>query len=140
MPESLKPAEVSRLQRRVAKRGGAVVFLDCRADRFYKAKHPAGAVNLDLDGIRFKGYALAESGQTVVVVGAGDDDGRRAAYALETIGIPDSRYVAGGFAAWEAAGLPTEQGAGPEVKGYVGFKLAPAYGADPRGEWKNAPP
>ena len=115
-------------------------LIDVRANRFYQEGHIPDSLSIELDALRYKAYAVLGRSERIVCVGAESKDGKQAAYSLETTGFDHTYYLEGGFPAWQAAQHPVESGAGPDVNSRVGFKMAPAFGDDPRGEWKTAPP
>jgi len=134
----LPPAKFSALATKKARRPR--ILIDVRAERFAKQGRIAGALNIDLDSLRYRAYAVAERNDLVLVYGQEEADSRKGAIAVESMGYGDVRYLAGGFTAWTAAKLPVDTGDLLEVKGPVGFKAAPAFGPDVRGEWKTLPP
>lgn len=134
----LPPLKFGALATRKGRRPRIVI--DVRAERFAKLGRIPGAVNIELDSLRFKAYAIAQQDDTVLIYGQEEADSRKGAVAVESMGYPDVRYLAGGFTAWQAAKLPVDTGELPDVRGPVGFKTAPMYGPDVRGEWKTLPP
>jgi rhodanese-related sulfurtransferase/glyoxylase-like metal-dependent hydrolase (beta-lactamase superfamily II) len=101
-PQPLTPAEVA--ERAAA---GAVV-LDVRSPAAFSAGHLAGAIGVDLHGGQFQNrVGLVISAEDEVVLVATDDaEARRAAEALAVIGFDRvTGYLAGGVAAWRAAGF-----------------------------------
>ncbi len=89
---------------------GAALVIDVREPGEYAAERIAGALNLPLS--RFDPAQIPDApGQTIVLQCAG---GGRSATALgrcAQAGAAIDTHLAGGLAAWKAAGLPTERGA-----------------------------
>lgn len=101
-PQPLTPEKVA--ERAAA---GAVV-LDVRSPAAFGAGHLAGAIGVDLQGGQFQNrVGLVISAEDEVILVATDDaEARRAAEALAVIGFDRvTGYLAGGVAAWRAAGF-----------------------------------
>lgn len=102
--KDLTPAQV-----KAALDAGEILLIDVREPDEFAAEKIAGAVNIPLS--RFDPAALPKAaGKTVVLQCAGGkrsamavDKCRKANQAIET-------HLAGGLAAWKAAGLPTVGG------------------------------
>jgi hydroxyacylglutathione hydrolase len=82
-------------------------LLDVRAPREYAAKHIPGSLNLSLNHLIEHVQAL-DAGRPVLVHCAGGYRSSIAASLLQQRGFADVSEMAGGIAAWETAGLPTE--------------------------------
>lgn len=94
--------------------GGGVV-LDVRPPAEFCRGHAAGAISVGM-GKSFTVWAAwaVPPGAPVVLMGSGADDVEQAARGLLRVGLDDVMgFVAGGFDAWERAGLPIEET--PEV-------------------------
>ena len=92
---------------------GEVAVIDVRAQSEWEAGHMPGVTHVPLarlaeevDRVR----ALAHE-RPVVVLCQGGTRSAIAASLLQARGVPDVTNLAGGFAAWQAAGLPVERGA-----------------------------
>lgn len=87
----------------------SILLIDVREPDEYAAEHIAGAVNVPLS--TFNPARLPDpAGQTVVLQCAG---GKRSAMALDQcrkVQTVIDTHLAGGLAAWKAAGLPTVRG------------------------------
>lgn len=98
---------------RAAGTADAPLLLDVRAPADYAAGHIGGAVSVqprDLDA-----YLAAEpipAGRRVVTVCYSGRLSLLTAPTVRTYGVRDVRSLAGGMAAWRAAGLPLETGPG----------------------------
>lgn len=101
-PEPVAPASASALAA-----SGAVV-LDVRAPDDFARGHPAGALSLPFSprGLGPRARAVLPSHAAVLIVGPGGDVAEAAAAQLSDAGISVRGVLAGGFAAWRAAGLP----------------------------------
>lgn len=99
--------EVSPSELAAMIRGGKAVVVDVREPDEFAAGHIPGALNLPLS--RFAASELPDpAGRMLVLSCAG---GKRSAMALDRCGLAGSAvdtHLAGGFAAWQAAGLPVE--------------------------------
>ena len=98
----LAPAEAARMAD-----VGEAVILDARSAAEFGAGHPAGALNVGLDG-RYASWAgtVIDPGTPLILVTAPGTE-REAAMRLARVGYDNARgYVDGGAEAWEAAGLP----------------------------------
>ncbi len=101
-PAALPPAEAHRL----AERGA--VLVDVRSAAPFGAAHPAGAVNVGLAG-SFASWAgtLLPPEKPLVLVTDDESGAEEVAIRLSRVGLESvAGYVAGGVAAWHAAGLP----------------------------------
>lgn len=83
-----------------------VVIVDVREPEEFAAAHIAGAVLLPLSA--FNPAALPE-GAVVLQCGVGKRS-RMAAELCAKAGVPVAGHLAGGLAAWAAAGLPLNRG------------------------------
>jgi len=104
-PAALAPDEVRRLSDRGA------TLLDVRSTAAFGAAHPEGAVHVGLSG-SFASWAgtLLTPEKPVVLVTEDEAGAGEAAMRLARVGIENvAGYLAGGVAAWDAAGLPLEK-------------------------------
>jgi len=102
-PPALSPRELE-----LAQRAGALV-VDVRGDDEFDEAHVPGAVAIPLlhGGFGTKLAWVAEPGQRVAFVGAGDEDGRLAAELAAAVGVRAlGGQLAGGMASWRAEGRP----------------------------------
>ncbi len=99
-----------------ALRGQAgVVFGDTRPSDEYAHGHVAAAIHLPCFAsaqASASPLALAGGARTLILYGADDSqsEARLAAEELARRGFKDVRILAGGFRAWQQAGLPAESG------------------------------
>jgi glyoxylase-like metal-dependent hydrolase (beta-lactamase superfamily II)/rhodanese-related sulfurtransferase len=104
-PRPLSPGEAQRLAAQGA------VLLDVRATSSFGAAHPADATYVGLSG-QFASWAgtLLPPEKPVVLVTDDETRAEEAATRLARVGLENVvGYVAGGVAAWDAAGLPLER-------------------------------
>lgn len=102
LPPALGPAEV---ERRAA--AGACV-LDVRPSSAFGTSHLAGSVNIGLGG-QFASWAgsLLPASVPLLLVAEDEAGVREAVTRLARVGLENvAGYLAGGIAAWDAAGLP----------------------------------
>ena len=87
--------------------GGEIAFIDVREEGPHADGHPLLAINLPYSRIELDILRLVPRKSTRVVL-VDDDDGVavRAARRLAHLGYGDVRVLAGGIAAWAAAGYP----------------------------------
>ena len=84
-------------------------FFDVREDREWDASHPAGAEHLGKGVIeRDIERLVPETGAELLLMCGGGYRSALAADALQRMGYTNVHSVAGGWRAWQAAGLPTE--------------------------------
>ena len=103
-PPALDPAGVQRLSE-----SGAQV-LDVRAGASFGAGHVPGSIHVGLAG-QFASWAgtLLRPDRPIVIVADDLDQSREAALRLARVGLEDvAGYLAGGIAAWDAAGRALE--------------------------------
>jgi len=99
-----------------ALRGQAgVAFGDTRSPEEYARGHVAGAWHLPCFGsaqVAASSLHHLAGARTLILYGQDDaqTDARLAADELSRRGFPDVRILAGGWRAWQAAGLPAESG------------------------------
>lgn len=101
-PAPLQPAEVLRRVDRGA------VLVDVRPATAFGAGHPAGALNVSLTG-QFASWAgtLLPPDRPLVLVTDDEAGAEEAATRLARVGLENvAGYLAGGVAAWDAAGHP----------------------------------
>lgn len=93
---------------------GAVQVIDARSQPEFAAGHAPGAISLPYSALAppdaariapLKGFG---PGRILVVGDTELDSGQLLAADLASAGLNGVRFVAGGFAAWRAAGLPVE--------------------------------
>ena len=85
-------------------------LVDCRDPREFDAVHVPGSISVTQThtGVGTRAAWVLEPDAEVVVLAASDDGARTVARDLEAVGFHSLRgFVAGGIAAWQAAGLPT---------------------------------
>jgi rhodanese-related sulfurtransferase len=102
LPEALSPAELARRSR-----AGAIV-VDVRSAAAFGAGHVPGSVHLALRG-DFASWAgiLLPTGSRLLLVTDDEEGVREAVTRLARVGIEGvAGYLAGGVAAWDAAGQP----------------------------------
>ena len=89
-------------------RTGAAVVVDVREVGEFESGHIPGAINMPLS--TFQPSRLPDTaGRKMVLTCLG---GKRSAMALDKCGVAQAAVVthlAGGFGAWQAAGLPVER-------------------------------
>ena len=104
-----KTTDLSPQQVKDGLNAGRVLLIDVREPDEFAAERIAGAVNMPLS--RFDAASLPEAGdKTVVLQCAG---GKRSAMAIDRCRKANQAtetHLAGGLAAWKAAGLPTVAG------------------------------
>lgn len=103
--EPLAPARVQELL------GDGAVLVDGREPREFDAVHVPGSLNVTMvkAAVGTRAAWVIDPGGDVVVLGAGDADAVELARRLEAVGFRSVRgYLAGGIAAWKAAGLDTD--------------------------------
>lgn len=89
---------------------GSALVVDVRERDEFASGHIAGAVNLPLS--RFDPAALPDPGARTLVLNCAG--GKRSAMALSKCAVAEAAvdtHLAGGIAAWKAAGLPVTAGA-----------------------------
>lgn len=100
-PQNLDPADVARS---MAERG--IILIDVREPGEYAVERIHGALLFPLS--TFDPRALPDFGDRKIVFSCGS--GRRSAKAMaaaDDAGLTVAGHLAGGLAAWKAAGLPT---------------------------------
>lgn len=88
-------------------RAGEVVVVDVREVDEFASGHIPGAINMPLS--TFQPSQLPETGGKPLVLNC--LGGKRSAMALEKCGVAQAAvdtHLAGGFGAWQSAGLPVE--------------------------------
>lgn len=96
-----------------------VLILDVREPAEWAEAHLPGALHVPRGMLEAKADMdypnreprLADRGQTIIVHCASGARSAMAADVLQQMGFTDVRSLAGGIAAWSAAGLPTVKGA-----------------------------
>jgi hydroxyacylglutathione hydrolase len=101
--ELLAPANVYALAEE-----GAAVLLDVRAPSDFARGHATGALSVPFSprGLAQRVGAVLPLGAPVVIIAPQDGSENAAAAQLDAEGIPVRGVLAGGIAAWRAAGLP----------------------------------
>jgi rhodanese-related sulfurtransferase len=112
MPVTSPPVEQIDIDE-LANRLDKVVLLDVREPGEYAAGHVPGAVNLPQADLALQLETLPRDKPLAVICQAGVRS-LRAAQFLKQAGLSDLVSVAGGTAAWEAAGRPLNQGEATE--------------------------
>ena len=100
--------EVSATQLGSMVQAGTAVVVDVREVEEFAAGHIPGAINMPLSV--FQPSRLPDAGDKTLVLNC--LGGKRSAMALETCGVAQAAvdtHLAGGFGAWQAAGLPVER-------------------------------
>lgn len=100
--------EISASELSAKVRAGEVLVVDVRETAEFAAGHIPGAVNMPLSTFQPSKLPQAQ-GKTLVLNCLG---GKRSAMALEKCSIAQAAvdtHLAGGFAAWQSAGLPVER-------------------------------
>jgi glyoxylase-like metal-dependent hydrolase (beta-lactamase superfamily II)/rhodanese-related sulfurtransferase len=103
----LEPLAPARVQKLLAD-GAALV--DGRAPRDYDAAFVAGSLNVTMvkAAVGTRAAWVVDPETDVIVAAAGDEEALRLARMLEAVGFRNLRgYLAGGIAAWQAAGFAT---------------------------------
>lgn len=105
---SARTRDLTPLQVETALEAGEILLIDVREAAEFAAERIAGAVNVPLSA--FDPTALPDAGdRTIVLQCAG---GKRSAMAVDQCrraGAVIETHLAGGLAAWKAAGLPTRR-------------------------------
>jgi len=106
---SPKPKDLSPVEVQAGLEAGRILLVDVREPAEFASERIAGALNIPLS--RFDPRALPDAGaRTIVLQCAG---GKRSAMAVGQClraGQVIDVHLAGGLAAWKAAGLPTVAG------------------------------
>jgi rhodanese-related sulfurtransferase len=92
-----------------ASRAGDLRLVDVREPDEFAARHPAGAVNVPLTGLREALGRLPD--EPIAFTCRSGARSLRATQAAHAAGRSDVSNVTGGYIAWEKAGLPTETSA-----------------------------
>ncbi|MGH8292445.1 MAG: rhodanese-like domain-containing protein [Gammaproteobacteria bacterium] len=96
----------------VAPKLGKVLIVDVREPEEYAAGHIPGAVNIPRGVLEFKinQYPdLQDRDREIVMQCQGGGRSALATVAMQELGFRHVVNLAGGFGAWNAAGLPTER-------------------------------
>jgi molybdopterin/thiamine biosynthesis adenylyltransferase/rhodanese-related sulfurtransferase len=102
-------AETSPDAARALAAAGSALLIDIRDDDETAAGSPAGALRLGRSFLELRiEQAAPDLDRPLLVLCAGGTRSLFAAQDLRELGYRDVRSVAGGFAAWKAAGLPVE--------------------------------
>jgi hydroxyacylglutathione hydrolase len=91
--------------------GPGAIVLDGRDPREFDGEHVPGSINVTMSktAVGTRASWVAELDDEIVLVGASDPDAARFAVLLEAVGFRNLRgYLAGGIAAWKAAGRRIE--------------------------------
>jgi phage shock protein E len=106
---SISPQE---LQARMAK-GDAPLVVDVRTPQEYAAGHIPGAINVPHEEVASH-VALLSSANGVAMYCMKGPRARLGEAAFVGAGGKDALHLEGGFAAWQAAGLPVENSPAPK--------------------------
>jgi hydroxyacylglutathione hydrolase len=98
---------VDELRAQIAERGAELQVIDVRRPGEYRAGHVPGARSLPLDRLEAEAASLDRSRPLAVVCQSGYRSST-ACSVLQRHGFTDLVNVAGGTAAWVAAGHPSE--------------------------------
>lgn len=96
----------------LAGRLGAVQIIDVREPEEYAAGHLPGAVNIPRGLLEFRidqHPVLCDRGCIIVMQCQGGGRSALATAVMQDLGYKSVVNLAGGFAAWQAAGLPVER-------------------------------
>jgi rhodanese-related sulfurtransferase len=85
-------------------------LIDVRTPGEFAAGHIEGSYNVPLDLLReHRGEMRYHLDETVVLICRSSNRAAQAEQALAEVGLPNLRLLAGGIAAWEAAGAPVRR-------------------------------
>ena len=101
-----KEVNAAELQALLAK--GEALLVDVREADEFAAEHIAGAINMPLSA--FQPSQLPDAGGKQVILQCAG--GKRSGMALDKCGVAQAAvdtHLAGGFGAWQSAGLPVER-------------------------------
>ncbi|MGA9853503.1 MAG: rhodanese-like domain-containing protein [Gammaproteobacteria bacterium] len=96
----------------VAKNRDKLVIIDVREPEEYAAGHIPGAIHIPRGVLEFKidqFPVLHDRDRAIVLQCQGGGRSALATVALQELGFKNVSNLAGGFGAWNAAGLPTER-------------------------------
>ncbi|MFC4275094.1 rhodanese-like domain-containing protein [Achromobacter aloeverae] len=104
-PQPLAPVDAPTLKRWLHD-GGEIALLDVREHGQYGEAHPFYATTLPYSRLELDiGRLVPRPSTRIVLLDEGDGISERAAQALAGLGYTDVRPLAGGMAAWRAAGF-----------------------------------
>ena len=106
-PKQIRQHEVSVSELAALLRTGGALVVDVREPEEFSAGHIPGAINMALSP--FRPSQLPDPGDKLLVLNCAA--GRRSAMALNKCAAAQSEidtHLAGGFSAWQAAGLEVE--------------------------------
>jgi rhodanese-related sulfurtransferase len=87
---------------------GAAILIDVRAEEDWKAGHARGAEHLERGEVEVEIEELVpDLDQRIICYCGGGSRSALVAESLQKMGYRNVRSIAGGFRAWQAAGLPT---------------------------------
>ena len=87
---------------------GAAILIDVRADEDWEAGHARGAKHLERGEVEVEIEELVpDLDQRIICYCGGGSRSALVAESLQKMGYRNVRSIAGGFRAWQAAGLPT---------------------------------
>ncbi|HEV7164602.1 MAG: rhodanese-like domain-containing protein [Gammaproteobacteria bacterium] len=90
---------------------GTVTIVDVREPEEYLAGHIPGAINIPRGLLEFRVDAhpiLCDRGRSIIMQCQSGGRSALATAVMQELGYKDVVNLAGGFAAWKAAGLPVE--------------------------------
>jgi rhodanese-related sulfurtransferase len=109
IPSPFKPnSRVYDLKERLDWGEPALTIVDVRSRVAFNTSHITGAVSLPLNELVDQALANLEFIRDIYVYGATDEETAIAASSLKNAGYQNVAELAGGVAAWKAAGFPTE--------------------------------
>jgi phage shock protein E len=87
---------------------GAAILIDVRGDEEWQAGHASGARHLDRGEIELEiEEQIPDLDQRIICYCGGGSRSALVAESLQKMGYRNVRSMAGGFRAWQAAGLPS---------------------------------
>lgn len=96
----------------VASKMGKVLIVDVREPQEYADGHIPGAINIPRGVLEFRINQfpdLQDRNREIVLHCQGGGRSALATLAMQELGFENAVNLAGGFAAWNAAGLPSER-------------------------------
>lgn len=100
--------EISPDNARREMEGGGAVLIDVREESDWREGHAAGATHLSRGVIELEiEEQIPDVKQSIICYCGGGSRSALVAESLQRMGYENVRSMAGGFKAWEAAGLPS---------------------------------